>query len=568
MEASPENITQSVPEEFDYFLFAAISILVIVFFVSFSRLCMRWFRSRKELILLFTESKKIIGDSKFIGFETLDQLSERLNTSWLLGHYWKEFEETLIREESGLNVEIYNTRPLADFFPKSLALEIGVRLSSVRKIPSTITSLGLFFTFFFIVLGLDKIKVNNDQTIKGVNDLINGLSAKFTSSVLALGLGVIFSFLADKMVRSLEKHYDNLIDLLDSKFKRKTNENYLQSIAASIQELNVSMKHFSTDLAGVIKEGLTEGMRPSTDSLLAAISNLEKQKNENIADTLSKLLGEFKSSLSQSAGSEFAELGSSVTKLAGTMEDSARRSESLSVRIEKLVGSLDSQIDRSSRMSDESVAKTQQAFENLLSAIDSNTKAQKDTMTAMMKEIVDSTSGATQGIIKDVGNVAELNRNLMGDFAILTDSAKASVAKYQEVVKSTTNLIVSASSVTDSVSQSLTKLASLESNMQDLTTKFMAESRSLVDIQQRNATGVERYQQVFKEVESGLGRVLQQITDNLSRYNNQTKTGLEGYIRQFEDAFSGAANQLRQTVKDLDGALDELTDTLSKKRDD
>jgi chromosome segregation ATPase len=215
-------------------------------------------------------------------------------------------------------------------------------------------------------------------------------------------------------------------------------------------------------------------------------------------------------------------------------------------------------------MSDESVTKTQQAFESLLSAIETNTKAQKDTMTAMMKDIVDSTSDATRGIVKDVGSIAEQNRNLMGDFAILTDSAKASVTKYQEVVKSTTNLIVTASSVTDSVSQNLTKLATLESNMQDLTAKFMAESRSLLDIQQRNASGVERYQQVFKEVEAGLATVLRQISENMSRYNDLTKTGLEGYLKQYDESLSKATSKLSTTVKDLDDALDGLAETLSK----
>ena len=563
---SNKSIFAQLVKLFDYLpLRVASCILLIVFLSTVILLIVRWFKVKKELDALSRECKKILAPVKFVTFETLDPLSERMTASRLLGHHWNEFEETLIKEDSGSAVEIYNTRPLSEFLSKSSALEVGLNISSVRKIPSIITSLGLFFTFLFIVMGLLDINLEDStKMMGGINKLVTGLSSKFTSSVLALAFAVIFSFVADNLVHGIEKRYDSLMTFLDSKFRRKTNENYLQAIAQSIQELNVSMKHFSTDLASVIKEGLTEGMRPSTDSLLSAISNLEKQKSENIADTLSKLLGEFKSSLSQSAGSEFAELGSSVTRLAGTMEESARRSESLSARIETLVGSLDSQIDKSSRMSDESVTKTQQAFESLLSAIETNTKAQKDTMTAMMKDIVDSTSDATRGIVKDVGSIAEQNRNLMGDFAILTDSAKASVTKYQEVVKSTTNLIVTASSVTDSVSQNLTKLATLESNMQDLTAKFMAESRSLLDIQQRNASGVERYQQVFKEVEAGLATVLRQISENMSRYNDLTKTGLEGYLKQYDESLSKATSKLSTTVKDLDDALDGLAETLSK----
>lgn len=540
-------------------------ILLIVFLSTVILLIVRWFKVRRELDALSRECKKILAPVKFVTFETLDSLSERMSASRLLGHHWSEFEETLIKEDSGSAVEIFNTRPLSEFVSKNSALEIGMKISSVRKIPSIITSLGLFFTFLFIVVGLAALNPADDGgMMEGMKDLIKGLSSKFMSSVLALGFAVIFSFIADNLIYSIEKRYDNLMNFLDSKFRRKTNENYLQTIALSIQELNVSMKHFSTDLAGVIKEGLTEGMRPSTDSLLAAISNLEKQKNENIADTLSKLLEEFKKSLSQSAGAEFKELGSSVTTLAKTMNDSASQSKQISDGIGSLLTALNSQIDKSSKMSNESVEKTQEAFTRLLSEIEANTKAQNAALNAMMKELIESTSGATRGIVENVGSISEQNRILMGDFANLTESAKSSITKYQEVVKSTTNLIVEASSITGSVSESLTKLAKLESNMQDLANRFMTESKVLLDIQQRNASGVERYQKVFKEVESGLATVLQQISDNMSRYNDLTKTGLEGYLKQYDESLSKATSKLSTTVKDLDDALDGLSETLSK----
>ena len=309
-------------------------------------------------------------------------------------------------------------------------------VSFFRKIPNLITSLGLFFTFLFIIFGLAHLVPQPSGKIDGVPELIKGLSAKFESSVLAILCAMAFTLIEDRLIRSVELAYKSFIDLLDSKFQRKTAEDYLRSLDKNMRELNHSMKRFSTDLAGVIKEGLQEGMRPSTDRLLVAIENLEKQKSENIADTLNKLLGDFKASLNQSTGNEFAALGTSVSKLAQIMNDSAERSELMSSKIGVLVTAIDSQLQKQEQNSDASVQKLQQGFTHLLTSIEATTQAQNENLNRLLADVVAKTTQATSGLISNVESLSERNTTMMGGFNNLNENMVKSVEGYQEAVKS------------------------------------------------------------------------------------------------------------------------------------
>ena len=320
------------------------------------------------------------------------------------------------------------------------------------------------------------------------------------------------------------------------------------------------MKRFSTDLAGVIKEGLKEWMRPSTDRLLVAIENLEKQKSENIADTLTKLLGDFKSSLNQSTGNEFAALGSSVTKLAQIMNASAESSAAMTSRMDGLVTALDSQIQKHEQSSDASVAKLHQGFTSLLASIEKNTMIQNENLNRLLSDLVAKTSQATSGLVSNVENLTTKNSTMVTGFTDLNASMSESIQQYLQAVESTKALVQSTSDLARGVSGSLNQLASVETKIGQTFQNFVEQTTIVQDIQKGNAESVQRFQGVFREVESGLAGVLKQLDDNLHRYNDLTKTGLESYLRVYDESLSKATTKLSSTVKDLDEVLEGFGD--------
>jgi ABC-type transporter Mla subunit MlaD len=358
----------------------------------------------------------------------------------------------------------------------------------------------------------------------------------------------------------VEKRYQGLIDLLDGRFQHKAAEDYLRSIDRNMRELNHSMKRFSTDLAGVIKEGLQEGMRPSTDRLLVAIENLEKQKSENIADTLAKVLQDFKASLNQGAGSEFAELGSTIGKLAVVMNDSAERSAAVSSRMDTLVQAIDSQVTKQQQMGDTSVAKLNESFGQLLTHIQESSRSQSESMKVMMEEMISRTGSATAGLISNVDSLTERNAKVASGFSSLAENFEKNIQRYNDTVASTQALIESTGDVASSTSKSLADVVALQTKIHSTYEHFTQQAAIVQQIQKDNVVSIDKYRVVFKEVESGLETVLRQIGDNLARYSDLTKTGLQGYLDDYDKSLSNATSKLSSTVGDLDEALENLSD--------
>jgi hypothetical protein len=525
----------------------------------------RWLKVRLELKKVLQAAKESIGNATTVDAEIYDALSAKLKLIPIIEHAWSEFDETVIRDDSEEKVQIFNTKSISAFLRKEEILERHLTAAFNRKVPGILTSLGLLFTFLFIVFGLMEVHFEGKQVV-GIDKLISGLSAKFQSSVLAIFLATIFTFIEHSTLRAVERQYQELIDFLDRKFQHKASEDYLRSIDCNMRELNHSMKRFSTDLAGVIKEGLQEGMRPSTDRLLVAIENLEKQKSENIADTLAKVLQDFKSSLNQSAGSEFAELGTNIGKLALVMNDSAERSSAVSSRIDALVQSMDSQISKQEKMGDTSVMRLNESFGQLLGFIEQSSKSQADTMKTMMEEMISRTGSATAGLISNVDSLTERNAKVASGFSSISENFEKNMQQYNETVSSTQTLIKSTGDVASSVSKSLTEVIAIQSKIQSTYEHFTEQAVIVQQIQKENVLSVDKYRLVFKEVESGLETVLRQIGDNLARYSDLTKTGLQGYLDDYDKSLSNATSKLSSTVGDLDDVLENLNDHIESIR--
>ena len=542
-------------------VYHAISLILIIFSIMVLFLAKEAIKVRMSLSRALDETTRILKDTKTVNLDTLDLLTESYSKSKLLRDPWEEYNETVIRDDSDEEILVYNTRPFSEFFSKE-SLEHSLHLSIFRKTPQILTSIGLLFTFLFIVFGLMHLHIQETGKVDGIKELVEGLSSKFLSSVFAIFFALVFTIIEGFCIRSVETKYQDLISTLDRKFSRKTSEDYLRTLDKSMRELSRSMRHFGTDLAGVIKEGLSEGMRPSTDRLLVAIENLERQKSENIADTLSKLLTEFKGSLTQSAGNEFASLATGVSKLAETMNQSAERSNLMNARIDGLLQSLDAQTKNQERVSEDSILKMQDGFGQLLKSIETTTNKQNENLSKILDEIVSRTSQATMGLISDVDALSKRNSNVIEGFSTLNASLSESIEKYKEALGSSQTLISTTSSVSASVNDNLRQLSEIQGKIAGTYNTFLNETSIVQQVQKQNAQSIENFRVVFREVETGLEIILRQLADNLQRYSDLTKNGLENYLKEYDSSLSTATTRLSSTVRDLDEVLENLSENL------
>jgi uncharacterized protein YicC (UPF0701 family) len=83
-------------------------------------------------------------------------------------------------------------------------------------------------------------------------------------------------------------------------------------------------------------------------------------------------------------------------------------------------------------------------------------------------------------------------------------------------------------------------------------------------VQQRLAVNLQRYQQIFQEVEQAASQLLEQVEQHLRRYMATTQQGFEHLTQAADAHFANASRHLGETVHGLDEHLQDLTDILER----
>ena len=168
------------------------------------------------------------------GKKTLTAINSVMQKERAFVHLWHQFEGTLL--VSTENQEVYSTQSPESVFTKAALIEDNVHASLFSAIPGVLTGLGLLMTFIAILDGLSHVTVSSSMDVKGIGGLINGLSGKFISSIVAVTCSVIFVFVERIAYGRVNQAYRKLLPLLSTRFKRKTTEQLLFQIQSQLAE--------------------------------------------------------------------------------------------------------------------------------------------------------------------------------------------------------------------------------------------------------------------------------------------------------------------------------------------
>ena len=113
----------------------------------------------------------------------------------VLQGWWKSIERALQPYQgTKLKEGVYLTRPAREILPEEEVIGTAYQGAFYRTVPGILTSLGLTFTFVAILMGLAGVSVldvgEGAKVVQGLEGLINSLSGKFLSSIVALILEI------------------------------------------------------------------------------------------------------------------------------------------------------------------------------------------------------------------------------------------------------------------------------------------------------------------------------------------------------------------------------------------
>ena len=124
-----------------------------------------------------------------------------------------------INIQNGNNI---SGKQASEFINKEEILQSFTHISILKAWPTIVTSAGLCCTFIAILLGLGSVQVANDGNIQGITGLINNLSGKFSTSIVALILAIIVEIFSSYLFAKIHKAFLKIEQAIDYCFKVTT----------------------------------------------------------------------------------------------------------------------------------------------------------------------------------------------------------------------------------------------------------------------------------------------------------------------------------------------------------
>jgi len=363
---------------------------------------LRMQRQGKSLRAAFEDLKSLVGEGedhpdlhRGISLGRLESIrAQAQDRPEVVRGWWHRIEHHLEGYQgTGKDREYFLARPARDVLPEAELFEAMYDGPKYQALPGIVTSIGLAGTFLAILMGLFFVTYNPadpTQPVKGIDTLINNLSGKFASSLVALLLSILFIFLEKRVEKRIRVAYDKLIARIEDALPLLTPVRVLVDLQASAIKQEVALRNISSEMVDQFRVAFTTDINPALShqfsqqlmtelqptlarmtetlgGLQQTIKALETSKHDSLLKDLTQLIQAMHGSIVDSLkgmGSEFHEAlsGSTKMELEGmqqSMETARTILEQLSGRFEgiqqNLGGVMDQQISGLARTVDELV---------------------------------------------------------------------------------------------------------------------------------------------------------------------------------------------------------------------
>ena len=327
---------------------------------------------------------------------------------------------------------------------------------SHQAVPGLLTALGLLGTFSALLLGLSHLQYT-EKAVLGLADLINALSGKFFTSVLALGFSVLF-VLAERflLATSFERLYSKLCARFDKVFPRLRQERVLVDIRTEAVKQAVSLSNISSDLtgqlvgafqtqivpslAGDLAEQLTLQLVPAIQKMESALERLESQKQDSvvgeiknlvttleaaITSALSDMGTRFHEQLTGSAQSEFKVAQDTLASTSQMLLEMNGQFELTRSALSSLVEAANTSSDNQARASQDQAEALRQLMHGLIEELGRNASSNLQNiagaLTAVVSDLTRKVEEVSETMVRSVGDIAAGSQSATDSLIAKTD---------------------------------------------------------------------------------------------------------------------------------------------------
>ena len=396
---------------------------------------------------------------------------------------------------------------------------------SYKTAPTVISGVGLLATFLAILVALLDIKLTNTK-VQGLDLLVQGLSGKFLSSVVAVACATLLIYAEKGISRPVAAHLASLTSVLKSLLPRLVPAQILSDIHAEISGQARIFRDMGHELADDLRRGLGEGLGPVVERMASATSDLgrlmresEAKTRESTTEQLALLLRDFGRSLQSSLERMAVRFNDALA--AGAEGQFARVSESLSSTV-TLLQQMSSQLTLNQRAFDDLVERAKDTTTGEMASrqaqIEQLTGVVGDLMARLEEKTGESMGSMEKALAAVTFKMSDKVMDLSSQMAaIVAETSEKSASRAKEVLDEAGSLSSKSASqlaqLLERHSAELTRVEDLKVLLDDTIKKFLLS--------------IDRY----GEVTEGLRKVTSQVNVGVASLNQIAKS-----IKESQDA--------------------------------
>lgn len=225
--------------EMPSFIFFASWGILLFFIASSIALLRETSRLGSALSRIADELDKLPAQPGPLSSQGVQGIREILTSQTLTAPLWMQFEDSLVRAPTEKD-EVFTSQAPDSVFSRAAVLDENLQGAFYAAVPGVLTGVGLLMTFVAILDGLSHVTVSANMDVKGIGGLINGLSGKFVSSIVAVSCAVAFVFVERVAHSKPSKGYRKLIFAMNARFRRLTTEHLLIQLHEKLRSIGLA----------------------------------------------------------------------------------------------------------------------------------------------------------------------------------------------------------------------------------------------------------------------------------------------------------------------------------------
>ena len=275
--------------------------------------------------------------------ENFEKIKSEFNKHPTIRLIWDDFRKSLTHHKDDKTEQMYSIADSSEYFSFQNFTQ-GMNMSFWQGYGGIFTGLGILGTFLGLTIGLNGIDMTSPdvEVLKsGIAELLSGVQSAFYTSLFGIFIAIIYMPLHNYFLSSFRKNIQNLANLIEEMFPRRTSEYWLHENYVQSSEQTTALRNIGTDVANAIYDGFEQHFDDGISRLCDQIEEKITPLFENICNSINKLgdggakaINETMSKLAGSQMQGFAEsLNNFTNNVQKTLTDSKQVAEDMNKNI-------------------------------------------------------------------------------------------------------------------------------------------------------------------------------------------------------------------------------------------